>query len=108
VLLCIARRSTGPDSHVLHRQTTRSGHVLRFFGAVLHLRGPTTVAQPVVSSSPGATDVLLWNGQVFEGLSEVEAAGSDTVALWQRFERAKLQHGGDDAVRSVLASIEGP
>lgn len=66
------------------------------------------VAQPVVGHGPGPADVLLWNGQAFEGLTEDEAAGSDTAVLWERFAHAKVNHPGEDVVQSVLASIEGP
>ena len=66
------------------------------------------VAQPVVGSGPGPADVLLWNGQVFAGLTEAEAIGSDTAMLWKRFANAKVEQPSESAVKSVLAGIEGP
>lgn len=38
---------------------------MQFFGAVLHLRGPQTVPQPLVDKRQ---DVLCWNGEIFGGI----------------------------------------
>jgi asparagine synthetase B (glutamine-hydrolysing) len=39
---------------------------LTFFGAVLHLRGPSIVKQPLTEND--GQDVLLWNGEIFDGV----------------------------------------
>lgn len=85
---------------------TPSGYRLRFFSSVLHLRGPSTFKQPVVDADSG--DVFLWNGQVFEGLQQHETSGSDTEVLWNRLGSARKEGKGADAVRDVLAGVEGP
>src|ERR1044071_5081549 len=39
---------------------------LKFFGAVLHLRGTSVIKQPLIRDDE--QDVLLWNGEIFGGI----------------------------------------
>lgn len=61
--------SPGPDaSNTLSlKVSTDEGTKLelRFFGSVLHMRGDKVTPQPLVSI---AGDVLLWNGEIFDGV----------------------------------------
>ncbi|CAG8445156.1 893_t:CDS:10 [Acaulospora morrowiae] len=84
--------ATIPDNHVS----------MEFYGAVLHLRGKSVIKQPLVN---GDQDVLLWNGEIFDGL-EVPAGENDTAHLFKA-----LKENSDDSdynILSVLQKIEGP
>ena len=81
-------------------------HRLTFFSSVLHLRGPTVFAQPVVCPETG--DVFCWNGQILDGLSNERLdsdKGSDTQAVWDKL---RGTGGREDRVREVFAEVEGP
>lgn len=57
-------RDAGPDAQDVYAlQLADRSIYLRFFSSVLHLRGPETMRQPIVSEN-----VLCWNGEVFGGL----------------------------------------
>lgn len=97
---------TGLNSHLTHMHSipsTSSPRTLTFFSSVLHLRGPSAVVQPVVDEESG--DVFCWNGQVFEGLDNLEEGGSDTLAMWRKL---RLTGGREEEVRKVFGSVEGP
>ncbi|KAJ2609070.1 hypothetical protein EV177_004649 [Coemansia sp. RSA 1804] len=74
------------------------------FGAhVLHLRGPETQSQPIVSKDTG--DVLCWNGEVFGGLDV--GARNDGIVLFETIQEMKRQDPKGYVLR-VFGRIEGP
>ncbi|GAB5586427.1 Asparagine synthetase domain-containing protein 1 [Umbelopsis nana] len=79
---------------------------MQFFGAVLHLRGPQTVPQPLVDKRQ---DVLCWNGEIFGGI-EVDADENDTQMLMRELEQINEieDDWSDSQVLDVLQRIEGP
>jgi asparagine synthetase B (glutamine-hydrolysing) len=118
----IARRlrQRGPDHLGARHLSTPSGWDMALHSAVLHLRGPKMVAQPVEDTEGG---VLCWNGEVFGGLERDEDADralvlaeSDTALLSARLERAgrALEETGVsvgdavDPVVEVLRDLRGP
>lgn len=60
---------TGPDAHntlIRHVRPSKGFHFeMRFHASVLHMRGDALTMQPFVSDNG---DVLLWNGEIFDGL----------------------------------------
>ncbi|CAN0513855.1 unnamed protein product [Ectocarpus sp. 12 AP-2014] len=72
-----ALRRRGPDAN---KQTTidlEAGWTLHLMAAVLHLRGEELCAQPAEDAHG---NVLLWNGEVFDGL-DIGPGESDTAAV---------------------------
>ncbi|GAA5991715.1 hypothetical protein JCM10908_001105 [Rhodotorula pacifica] len=98
-----AVRSRGPDASnaVSRRIRTDDGQELelRFFGSVLHMRGDAVTPQPLVSP---AGDVLLWNGEIFDGL-EVGEHENDGLKLIE-----KIQHLGPERILEAIGPVEGP
>lgn len=113
----IARRlrQRGPDHQAERHLATASGWALALHAAVLHLRGPRLVAQPVEDR---AGNVLCWNGEVFGGLDGDRDADrarvlseSDTARLSEVLERVGRSLGADDAtdpVMDVFRRLRGP
>ncbi|KAM0755204.1 hypothetical protein T439DRAFT_131232 [Meredithblackwellia eburnea MCA 4105] len=103
-----AVKPRGPDSHHTHVQTvtlsTSHGDAVaardfevRFHGSVLHMRGTTVTPQPFINTHG---DVLLFNGEVFDGL-EVPPVENDGQRLFD-----SIQEKGD--FRKALKDVEGP
>ncbi|MBW0518321.1 hypothetical protein O181_058036 [Austropuccinia psidii MF-1] len=101
----LAISSRGPD---LQTQTTRivQGMSSEFdlklwlLGSVLHLRGNSLTAQPITSLSSGS--LLLWNGEVFNGLALPQNDNDGQVVF------AQLECRASRSVPQVLVDIEGP
>uniref|UniRef100_H2ZR64 Asparagine synthetase domain-containing protein 1 n=2 Tax=Ciona savignyi TaxID=51511 RepID=H2ZR64_CIOSA len=72
---------------------------LFFFGCVLHMQGDEICTQPSQSSKG---NVLLWNGEVFDGL-EIPCGVSDTKALL-----TLLDEANEEGILKILSSVEGP
>ncbi|KAA1128679.1 hypothetical protein PGTUg99_023814 [Puccinia graminis f. sp. tritici] len=95
----------GPD---FQAQETRvisdaSAHLdieIKFFASVLHLRGLALTQQPI--SAPDTGNLLLWNGEVFDGLplSDVENDGQAVLKA--------LEDRGNKTIPEVFLGIEGP
>ncbi|OAV96015.1 hypothetical protein, variant [Puccinia triticina 1-1 BBBD Race 1] len=95
----------GPD---FQTQTSRvvssaSAHLdieIKFFASVLHLRGLSLTQQPI--RAPETENLLLWNGEVFDGisLSDVENDGQAVLN--------KLEGRGKKTIPEVFLGIEGP
>lgn len=101
------------DSHhtIISLKDTQSSndiHVeLTFYGAVLHLRGDTVTRQPHVS---GTGNVLLWNGEIFDGIP-VDLHQNDGQVLMDQLEGVALQSNGkahSTLLLWIMAKIEGP
>ncbi|KAI8074573.1 asparagine synthase-domain-containing protein [Gongronella butleri] len=95
----------GPDA-----QSERAIQVddwsLVFFSSVLHLRGPTTVAQPLQNTETG--DILCWNGEVFAGL-DVPMGQNDTQVVMHALEIACNASNAPTApLLRTIERIEGP
>ncbi|SCZ89096.1 BZ3500_MvSof-1268-A1-R1_Chr1-1g00952 [Microbotryum saponariae] len=73
---------------------------MRFHTSVLHMRGDVVAPQPFVEADTG--DVLLWNGEVFDGLT-VGPHDNDGSRLFH-----EIQQAGPRALPAVLQGIEGP
>ena len=90
----------GPDSlveRILASQTPRFS--LRLMGAVLSLRGPEVVAQPLADT---AGNVLLFNGEIFGGDGvHVPPGASDTVLLLAAL-------GTAANIPALLHRVQGP
>ncbi|EQC42524.1 hypothetical protein SDRG_00257 [Saprolegnia diclina VS20] len=101
----IARR--GPD-HFGSIERSKNGAAVVLSAAVLHLRGATMATQPVLDASGS---VLLWNGEVFGGLS-IPACSSDTAVVAQVLFDATRADTDPALVAAhvieALASVEGP
>ncbi|AWP12694.1 putative asparagine synthetase domain-containing protein 1 [Scophthalmus maximus] len=93
-------RRRGPDWSRDLTVTGRDPHYQCLFSAhVLHMRGLLT-PQPLQDN---AGNVLLWNGEVFEGLP-VTPEENDTAVVSQ----ALLSCSGPSDVLSVLSRVRGP
>jgi asparagine synthetase B (glutamine-hydrolysing) len=62
---------TGPDfqaqtTHLIRGDTTNVDIEINLFASVLHLRGLILTKQPIRAADTGS--LLLWNGEVFDGL----------------------------------------
>jgi hypothetical protein len=104
----------GPDLfHLLDQEVTKSGCdvVVSYAGAVLHIQGKEITRQPFVDSFQ---NVLLWNGEVFDGLerSGVNDERSDTEMISLEIEIATrslstISEVGE-AIALVLSRVHGP
>lgn len=68
--------------------------------SVLHLRGLSVTQQPI--ESPRTGSLLLWNGEVFEGLSLSDTENDGKAVL------DSLENRGERSVPEVFVDIEGP
>lgn len=78
---------------------------LSLLSSVLHLRGPDSHVsrQPIVHQVTG--NALLWNGEVFGGVSQFELAQNDTELV----SRLLAQHCADvDDLTDILETVHGP
>ncbi|ORX49874.1 hypothetical protein DM01DRAFT_1338005 [Hesseltinella vesiculosa] len=97
----------GPDAQV-QMSVDHGKWTLHFFSSVLHLRGPSTVAQPLQDKHTG--DVLCWNGEVFGGL-DVPFGSNDTSIVMDMLEKMNDFDTEDQArtyLLKLVARIEGP
>ncbi|CBJ28319.1 conserved unknown protein [Ectocarpus siliculosus] len=95
-----ALRRRGPDAD---KQTTidlEGGWTLHLMAAVLHLRGEELCAQPAEDAHG---NVLLWNGEVFDGL-DIGPGESDTAAVLRTLS-GTCNH---QEVAAALGGISGP
>ncbi|CAG8542496.1 9938_t:CDS:2 [Rhizophagus irregularis] len=112
--LMILNNQRGPDSQgelfksIQSQSSSLYTVYLTFFGAVLHLRGPSIVKQPLTDNDE--EDVLLWNGEIFNGV-EIPPGENDTKYL---FAALKMSHNIENdneeknRILHILQSIEGP
>ena len=89
----------GPDCIKEFTYENESRHLIGV-SSVLHLRGDSVTAQPLISSR----FILQWNGEIFgyENTSEIEnlLKSNDTEFLFEKLERFNI--------KTVLSSIKGP
>ncbi|KAF8924985.1 hypothetical protein BGZ58_001243 [Dissophora ornata] len=81
---------------------------LTFYGAVLHLRGDIVTRQPHVS--PQTENVLIWNGEIFDGIF-IDHHQNDGQVLMGQLEGISTEHGSDKhsaLFLGIMAKIEGP
>ncbi|GAA5922140.1 hypothetical protein JCM3775_003504 [Rhodotorula graminis] len=71
---------------------------LDFHASVLHMRGDNLTAQPFVRDG----NVLLWNGEVFDGL-KVSPHENDGQKLFEQ-----IQHHGPSRFFASIRDVEGP
>ncbi|CAM9361648.1 unnamed protein product [Chrysoparadoxa australica] len=101
--MSLARR--GPDCSQQLKRTTTEGHQavqLHFFSSVLHLRGETMAPQPAVDEFE---NVLVWNGQVYDGL-DIPKQESDTTHVLKTVARESPQT--PESVQLALSTLVGP
>ncbi|GBB99862.1 hypothetical protein RclHR1_03660009 [Rhizophagus clarus] len=109
--LMIRNRQRGPDSQGELFKSIQSQLFtidLTFFGAVLHLRGPSVVEQPLTENDE--QDVLLWNGEIFNGV-EIPPGENDTKYLFAALKMShKIENDNEEKNRILhtLQNIEGP
>lgn len=72
---------------------------LHFWGHVLHLRGNTPTPQPLSNNQ----DVLLWNGEVFDGL-QVERFENDGALVLKLLSSATTAQ----EIASIVDGLDGP
>jgi len=92
--------SRGPDSLQTHKiavRTDRGSVSLTFMSSVLHLRGLEITVQPLISA---ASDVLCWNGELWNGLV-IKDDENDGLKLLEAL-------SGTSEVWKVIERIEGP
>ncbi|GJN92383.1 hypothetical protein Rhopal_005413-T1 [Rhodotorula paludigena] len=98
-----AVESRGPDAHntlIRHVRPSKGFHFeMRFHASVLHMRGDALTMQPFVSDNG---DVLLWNGEIFDGL-EVSPHENDGQKLFDQ-----IQRYGPSNFFAAIHDIEGP
>ncbi|CAM9789093.1 unnamed protein product [Scytosiphon promiscuus] len=98
---CIgALRRRGPDAGKQTVVDLEEGRTLHLMAAVLHLRGEHLCPQPAEDVDG---NVLLWNGEVFDGL-DVARSESDTAVVL----RALAATSDDQEVVTALQGISGP
>ncbi|TFL06116.1 asparagine synthase-domain-containing protein [Pterulicium gracile] len=73
---------------------------IELFGAELRLRGKRPVVQPHVLDG----DVLCWNGEIFDGVLEVNHEENDGVKLFHELRKRRTK----EAISAFFGSIEGP
>ncbi|KAG0240272.1 hypothetical protein BGX31_002139 [Mortierella sp. GBA43] len=103
------RGPSAQDSHnTIISFNDAQNHVdLTFYGAVLHLRGDIVTRQPHVSE---AGNILLWNGEIFDGIA-VDHHQNDGRVLMDQLEKIALQCTGQEHLAcfvETMAKIEGP
>ncbi|KAL8286907.1 hypothetical protein RQP46_003913 [Phenoliferia psychrophenolica] len=95
--------SRGPDSHrsiVRHALVQKTYHFeMRFHVSVLHMRGDIVTPQPF--EAPNG-DVLLWNGEIFDGLA-VGPSENDGQVLFDTILRE-----GPTNFFAAIRLVEGP
>eukprot|EP00903_Cladosiphon_okamuranus_P015321 g14154.t1 len=95
-----ALRRRGPDADKQTDIKLQGGRRLHLIAAVLHLRGDRLCAQPAEDAHG---NVLLWNGEVFDGL-DVGPSESDTAKVLQMLSRTRSHQ----EVVAALGRISGP
>ncbi|CAH1243582.1 ASNSD1 [Branchiostoma lanceolatum] len=94
----------GPDCHHILQDVCLTSdpdtqHYGTFLGSVLHMRGEIT-KQP---SQDECGNILLWNGEIFDGV-KVEEDQNDTTVLLQLLAASH----GEEGLHQVFQSIKGP
>lgn len=82
---------------------------VRLQGSVLALRGASVVRQPICSSDQRL--LFLCNGEIFDSLSPMDMSCNDGQQILSRIEEQLAGKEGlslEEAVSSVLSSVEGP
>ena len=92
----------GPDCYGRH-DLSLNGHVVSFAASLLQLRGTNRSTVPIRSSS--SDDVLLFNGEIFEGL-EMEEGENDGQALLRALESSSSS--SEEGPVGVLSRLRGP
>ena len=93
----------------MHEDTIEleGGTEARIQGSVLALRGPGVTQQPILSSD--SRFLLLWNGEVFDSLHEMDPLSNDGEQIMYCIEEQIDRHAPvESALCSVLGGIEGP
>ncbi|KAF9194717.1 hypothetical protein BGZ51_007944 [Haplosporangium sp. Z 767] len=103
----------GPSAQDVHTvslaqdEISNRAGLMTFYGAVLHLRGDFVTRQPHVSETG---NVLLWNGEVFDGIF-VDHHQNDGQVLMDQLDSLSLDKDIKDhtsAFLGIMAKIEGP
>ena len=92
-------RNRGPDSYCCHKLAV-SEYILEFHSSVLHLRGTCVTIQPILSSTG---NILMWNGEVFDGL-DVSESENDTKVLLNSLDSCI----DESSILKTFESIKGP
>jgi len=103
ILRAISPRGPDFQAQTTHRISADSADVdieISFFASVLHLRGVTLTQQPIRAADTGS--LLLWNGEVFDGLA-VSNLKNDGQAVLKA-----LENRANQTVPNIFLSIEGP
>lgn len=88
----------GPDVSGRHSIDLGGGRVLLAIGSVLHLRGSHPQAQPIRAS--GSNSWLLWNGEIYDGLS-MSDTDNDGARLFERLSECPSE------MLATLSAIKG-
>uniref|UniRef100_A0A0L8IHH6 Asparagine synthetase [glutamine-hydrolyzing] n=1 Tax=Octopus bimaculoides TaxID=37653 RepID=A0A0L8IHH6_OCTBM len=97
------------ESHISHRGPDASNWTTlsvseeisaTLYGFVLHLRGQLTM-QPLTDQNG---NILLWNGEIFDGLPELQEDDNDTEALLTALSHCHT----DEEILSLLSHLQGP
>ncbi|XP_016853504.1 asparagine synthetase domain-containing protein 1 [Anolis carolinensis] len=99
ILYNLRRRGPSSSQELVKTVPHLPYHCL-FSGHVLHLRGQMT---PQPMEDPTSDNVLLWNGEVFDGIP-VEAEENDTDIIFHHL----CSCSNDSDILSLLSSIRGP
>jgi len=103
ILRAISPRGPDFQAQTTHRISVDSADLdieITFFASVLHLRGVTLTQQPIRAADTGS--LLLWNGEVFDGLA-VSNLKNDGQAVLKA-----LENRANQTVTNIFLSIEGP
>ncbi|PLW16246.1 hypothetical protein PCASD_18112 [Puccinia coronata f. sp. avenae] len=95
----------GPDfqaqtTHLIRGDTTNVDIEINLFASVLHLRGLSLTKQPIRAADTGS--LLLWNGEVFDGL-EISDTENDGQAILKALENRENR-----TIPQIFLGIEGP
>ncbi|XP_053140865.1 asparagine synthetase domain-containing protein 1 [Hemicordylus capensis] len=99
-ILCNLKRRGPNSSQQLVKTLLHPSYQCLFSGHVLHLRGPMT-PQPV--EDPVSGNVLLWNGEIFNGIP-LESEENDTQVIFHQL----CSSSNESDILSVLSSVRGP
>ncbi|KAG9299267.1 hypothetical protein G9A89_013915 [Geosiphon pyriformis] len=97
-------KKRGPDDQGEYSERTQYNDLVKFYGAVLHLRGVGITKQPIIDEGG---QILLWNGEIFNGI-EVADHENDGARLFQCLKVCDEATSQDDSIIKTLTKIEGP
>lgn len=93
----------GPDALERVTLSFEETHFIEACNTVLHLRGNSTVSQPLLNNRW----MFQWNGEVFDGIT-VAVDQNDTMVLFAHICQIEDENSEEEAVLRLISSVRGP